>query len=379
MKGNALKILIIEIICILCSMVFNVLNIVIEPYIIAGFLAVLLGATIFLIGFKKSPFIKQKNKFIAVVVITLALLFITYMLGFLAGFLKSSYNRTLYGIVANTLPIVLITIFSELLRYQFCKEGNKVNLFLAVVAIVSIDIAYGLSIYKLNDNFALLEFVCVVILPSISKNVVMTLYSSKYGYTITLVYCLITSTYEYMVPIIPAYDTYLNSIMLIIMPIINYQFINFYLKKREKVDTRNKGIPSKIFVTLCVLFLIFVVCLYSNLFRYWVATIASGSMSPTIEVGDIVVVDKYYQENPSNLEVGDVLVFKVRSTLYTHRIISIVQRNNNYYIRTKGDYKDNVEDSWVVTKEDIVGKVVFKIKFIGLPSVWLHNMLSSDY
>jgi len=102
-------------------------------------------------------------------------------------------------------------------------------------------------------------------------------------------------------------------------------------------------------------------------------------MSPTIEVGDIVVVDKYYQENPSNLEVGDVLVFKVRSTLYTHRIISIVQRNNNYYIRTKGDYKDNVEDSWVVTKEDIVGKVVFKIKFIGLPSVWLHNMLSSDY
>ena len=97
-----------------------------------------------------------------------------------------------------------------------------------------------------------------------------------------------------------------------------------------------------------------------------------------INVGDIVVVDKYYAENPSELVVGDILVFKVRNTLYTHRIISIVVKNNNYYIRTKGDYKDNAEDSWIVLRGDIVGKVKFRIRYLGLPSVWLHNLIKGD-
>ena len=156
------------------------------------------------------------------------------------------------------------------------------------------------------------------------------------------------------------------------------QFIKFYLRKREKRDIRDKGIGSKIFVALCVLFLIIVIGIYSNLFRYWVATIASGSMSPTIDVGDIVVIDKWYQDNPGGLRNGDILVFKIKNTLYTHRIINITEKNNNYYIRTKGDYKDNAEDSWVVLRGDIIGKVNFKIKYLGLPSVWLHNLLKGD-
>jgi hypothetical protein len=66
------------------------------------------------------------------------------------------------------------------------------------------------------------------------------------------------------------------------------------------------------------------------------------------------------------------------NTHYTHRIINITEKNNNYYIKTKGDYKDNAEDAWIVTKSDIVGKVVYKIKYLGLPSVWLHNLIKGD-
>ena len=282
------------------------------------------------------------------------------------------------GIILNTGSILLLVLGSELFRYQYSTKGNKFNFVLGIIALIMIDVVYSINFYNFVDNFVLLEFICVVVLPSISKNIVLSLLAKRYGYKVTIAYSAIMAVYEYVVPITPSYDSYLRSIISIIIPIINMLFVNFYLREAKKEDTRNKNIGSRIFVILCVIFLVFIIGIYSNLFRYWVATIASGSMSPTIEVGDIVVVDKYYAENPQELVVGDVIVFKVKNTLYTHRIISIVVKNNNYYIRTKGDYKDNAEDSWVVLRGDIIGKVNFKIKYLGLPSVWLHNLLKGD-
>ena len=378
MKSNVLKICILEIICILFTIPSVFFGVRYNEYLIPGFLILIFAISIYLLGFKKDKLLKTNKTVIVVGVVTLSILFITYAIGFLTGFVRSPYNRGIMGILLNTGSILLLVTSSELLRYQFCTKGNKLNFVLAVITFIMVDIAYNLNFYNFVDNFVLLEFICVVVLPSVSKNIVMTIFAKNYGYKVPLTYSLIMARYEYIVAITPNYDSYLRSIVSIVIPIINMLFVNFYLKKAKREDTRNKNIGSKIFITLCVLFLVFLIGIYSNLFRYWVATIASGSMSPTIEVGDIVVVDKYYAENPQDLVVGDVLVFKVKNTLYTHRIISIVVRNNNYYIRTKGDYKDNAEDSWVVLRGDIVGKVVFKIKYLGLPSVWLHNLVKGN-
>ena len=378
MKSNIIKIVLLEILCIIFAIPSIFFGVRYDEYIIPLFLIIVFAISVFLFGFKKDKLVRSNKTVIVVAVVTLSILFITYAIGFLTGFVKSPYNHGIVGIIMNTGSIILLVGSMELLRYQFTTKGNLTTMILSVIAFVMIDMTYNLNFYNFYDNFVLLEFACVVILPSISKNIVMSILSKNYGYKVTISYTLIMATYEYIAPITPNYDDYLRSIVSIVMPIINMQFVNFYLRKRVKEDVRKKNTGSKIFIGLCVLFLIFLIGIYSNLFRYWVATIASGSMSPTIEVGDIVVVDKWYAENPSELKVGDVLVFKVRNTLYTHRIISIVVKNNNYYIRTKGDYKDNAEDSWIVLKGDIVGKVAFKIKYLGLPSVWLHNLVKGD-
>ena len=376
MKGNARKILILEILFILFASIVIATGKTLNVYLLAVILCALFAASVYFIGFKKIGFNSQKKAIIASVLITISIIIITYGIGFLSGYVKSPYSKNLITMFMNVFPAIAVIIPAELFRYQCCRGNDKYNIILSVIALILADVLFSMSFYKLNDNFALLQFVCVVVLPSISKNIVLSIFSNKYGYWVSLVYPLIVGTYEYIVPIMPAYDEYLTSIILIVMPIINLQFIKFYLRKRDKRDIRDKGIGSKIFVALCVLFLIIVIGIYSNLFRYWVATIASGSMSPTIDVGDIVVIDKWYQDNPGGLRNGDILVFKIKNTLYTHRIINITEKNNNYYIRTKGDYKDNAEDSWVVVKSDIIGKVKFKIKYLGLPSVWLHRLLA---
>lgn len=378
MKSNVIKISILEILCILFAIPSIFFGVRYNEYLISGFMLLLFAVSIYLLGFKKDKLVNSKKTVIVVSIVTISILFTTYAIGFLTGFVKSPYNRGIMGIILNTGSILLLVLGSELFRYQYSTKGNKFNFVLGIIALIMIDVVYSINFYNFVDNFVLLEFICVVVLPSISKNIVLSLLAKRYGYKVTIAYSAIMAVYEYVVPITPSYDSYLRSIISIIIPIINMLFVNFYLRQAKKEDTRNKNIGSRIFVILCVIFLVFIIGIYSNLFRYWVATIASGSMSPTIEVGDIVVVDKYYAENPQELVVGDVIVFKVKNTLYTHRIISIVVKNNNYYIRTKGDYKDNAEDSWVVLRGDIIGKVNFKIKYLGLPSVWLHNLLKGD-
>ena len=117
------------------------------------------------------------------------------------------------------------------------------------------------------------------------------------------------------------------------------------------------------------------IALFSNLFPIWIAAVGSGSMEPTIMIGDAIIVDKSVAKDPSKLTVGDVLVFKIQDTIYTHRIIEIKKVNGNLAMITKGDREGQAVDTWVVTSENIIGRVKFKISYVGWPTVWLSRMV----
>ena len=94
---------------------------------------------------------------------------------------------------------------------------------------------------------------------------------------------------------------------------------------------------------------------YANLFGYTFFEVATGSMYPTIEVGDIVVVNitKDVKEN-------DIIVYKDGENFITHRLI---KKNDEEFI-TKGD-ANNTEDL-PIRENVILGKVVNKISHIGI-------------
>lgn len=117
------------------------------------------------------------------------------------------------------------------------------------------------------------------------------------------------------------------------------------------------------------------IALFSNLFPYWIAAVGSGSMEPTINIGDAIVVDKTVQDHLDRLSVGDVLVFKIKDTIYTHRIIELRETNGNYAITTQGDREGQAIDTWVVTNKDVIGIVKFKINYVGWPTVWLSRIV----
>ncbi len=94
----------------------------------------------------------------------------------------------------------------------------------------------------------------------------------------------------------------------------------------------------------------------TSVFGYSLLEVVSGSMEPTIHVGDLILIDT----KDSVYHVNDIVTFKdVNGDFVTHRILHIEEGE----MVTKGD-NNNTEDSAMSTK-DIVGKYLFRIPNAG--------------
>lgn len=92
--------------------------------------------------------------------------------------------------------------------------------------------------------------------------------------------------------------------------------------------------------------------------------VLSGSMTPIMLPGDLIVVKSVYQ---NELNVGDVVAFQPPgskpNTLVTHRIISLEEGKERLF-QTKGD-ANNDKDTFKVPASNAVGKMILVIPFVG--------------
>lgn len=86
---------------------------------------------------------------------------------------------------------------------------------------------------------------------------------------------------------------------------------------------------------------------YANIFGYTFFEVATGSMDPTIDVGDVIIVKITNEVNEN-----DIIVCNKDNAFITHRLIKIEEDN----FITKGD-ANNTEDE-PMQKSDLIGKVV---------------------
>ena len=70
---------------------------------------------------------------------------------------------------------------------------------------------------------------------------------------------------------------------------------------------------------------------YVNIFGYSILSTATGSMSPTIEKGDIIII-----KLGDEIKENDIITYKQGNVLITHRIEKI----DGNTIITKGDYNN---------------------------------------
>lgn len=371
--------LIMSLVFLLNILVKNIIN----EYIVFFTICMALGLIIFLMGYEKDQNLDNNTKkklLLYVGIYCVGFIILEFGLGLILDYIKTPYKRDLLNILNNILSITIIIISSEFLRYMLVKKGEKqkIILILAFILFVLLDLTLNAKYYNLDNLSELLKYGTIVFLPSIFKNYILTKFAHQYGISQNILYRLILELYIYIVPFTPDLGIYLESVLLMAFPLLLNGIITIGFEKEKKKDFRKSKLKKRVITTTIVLIVSIIVALNSNLFRFWVAAIGSGSMEPTINIGDVIVVDKYYQNHLDKLKEGDILVFKIGKKIYTHRIIGIEEKNGNYYFKTKGDRKGQIEDSWTVTNKDVIGIVKFKIKYIGYPTVWLSEILEES-
>ncbi len=106
----------------------------------------------------------------------------------------------------------------------------------------------------------------------------------------------------------------------------------------------------------------------TSVFGYAMLEVVSGSMEPTIRVGDLVIIDTNYHDYQKN----DIVTFRdTNGSFVTHRIVSIQDDK----MITKGDH-NNSQDEEMPTK-NIVGKYLFRLQGVGTILTSLKNPVVS--
>lgn len=94
--------------------------------------------------------------------------------------------------------------------------------------------------------------------------------------------------------------------------------------------------------------------------------VVGGSMEPTLEIGDVVIIKKLPQEQ---IKVGDILTYKLSENgdYCTHRIIEIDENGN---FKTQGDANDS-PDPAIVKYNNVIGITYYKFHYIPVFFEWL--------
>ena len=100
-----------------------------------------------------------------------------------------------------------------------------------------------------------------------------------------------------------------------------------------------------------------------ELFGWSRAVILSGSMEPSMSIGDLVIVHR-----EKEYRVGDIVVFDSGGLSVTHRILEKAQEG----FVTKGD-ANNVPDKELLSENHIIGRVAVVIPMVGKAVLFLKN------
>jgi signal peptidase len=92
-------------------------------------------------------------------------------------------------------------------------------------------------------------------------------------------------------------------------------------------------------------------------------TVMSGSMTPTILTGDVVLDERIH---PLDARIGDIITFQdpQRARLLTHRLRSVRRVGDKLQMVTKGD-ANNATEQWAIPVRGELGRVRYRVPMVG--------------
>jgi signal peptidase I len=110
-------------------------------------------------------------------------------------------------------------------------------------------------------------------------------------------------------------------------------------------------------------------------FGHPIMVVLSGSMSPTIKTGDLIIDNPVSAQSAKKLHPGQVITFYDQPgsrTVITHRIVAVVHQRGQVLYRTKGD-ANNAPDAILRRPSTVIGTYAGKVPRGGYFLTNLHK------
>lgn len=354
---------------------FSIINFFIPSVFMGGKYLILLGTVLGVLYYLMGvDFSRRSNDMIIlrnILIYVISYYLIIYLAGLYLGFSKTIYSYSFTNLTVNIIPSILTIIAVEIIRGELIYKTNnsKLIIVLSCITFALFEVSIDFAAYDLYIKDNLYQFIGLLVLPSIAKNILMSVIHSKTDKYPAMVYRFSMETVGFLLWIEPSTGPYIKSVLLILLPIlIGLMILSIDKKVKTSPETSKKN--THVYSILTAILLL-IVLINSGLVRYQSLVIGSNSMKDYMEKGDVILIEQ--TKNHEKYNVGDIMAFYYDGKIIVHRIVLKEKRDGSIYYKTKGD-NNNKEDAAYITENMIKGKVLFRIKFIGLPSVWLSEL-----
>jgi signal peptidase I len=306
----------------------------------------------------------------------------------------TSFGRN--PLTSGSLPLNILYFSSglvgtELVRAQLVSTfpRHKRLIGMALVTALFTIVSFSPSLYlSLEGPAGTAKFLGLNLLPAISGSLLASYLALIGGPIASITYMGILQAFQWMSPILPTPDWTIQALISTVAPAVGFIIVNEGTKpftlfrhglmsQKEVAQRTHKTKKQPIPFSWIAIALVALLLLWSNagLLGFQPSIIASGSMQPNLNVGDMAIV---IASKPADIKIGDIIQYQGESEPIIHRVINKFQQQGQTYFITKGD-ANNAEDPKPVSESQIVGKAAFTIPKLGWASIWLKEAASVAY
>lgn len=376
MKSEKVRLYTIEITLIiffLLAMIFN--NVITRP-VIAIVLLVFMVISKLLIKSEKQTLTTSTQITVLLIGIGLIYVILLYMLGIFTGFYTSTVQLSIWSIWNYIIPYIVIIISAENIRKTLLLKEGKYSKAIVLVMMVLLDVIINTNIYSLNtvnDYFVLVSF---IIFASIANNLLFNYIILKHrNAEAIIIYRLITTLYSYILPVSPDIYIFLECIIKMVVPYLVYMILErIYGSKKVTISVTQRK-KDRVITIVYYIIIVIIAILVSCKFKYGVMIVGSGSMTGTLNKGDIIFYEKYGKND--EIEDGQIIVFNKDDMKIIHRIIEQKLMGTEIRYYTKGDANQNKDDGYRERK-DIIGQVKARIPYVGYLTLWVNDFIGGS-
>lgn len=370
MNKDKFKIYVLEFVLFLFLLFALFESNIITKSLLACFL--LIYMFICMIFLKKRQILPIYHKQVLILMCVFAFIYLAvfYLMGLYFGYYEATVKLSLWSVWNYIIPLSIIIISSEVIRHILLSQKGKKPKVLVFTIMVLIDLIIYTGVYDLANLSDLLAVIGFIFFASVACNLLYNYISIRFGYKGIIIYRMFTALYVYFIPIVPDIYIFFRSVLRMVYPYMIYLVIDYTYAKRnliaDYVDQKKKVVN----MTILVIFATLISMLVSCQFRFGIIVIGSGSMTGTLNVGDATVYERYDNQE---IEEGDVIIFNSGGIRIIHRVVDIKEINGQTRYYTKGDANIEMDEDYI-TEKDIVGFSLFRIRYIGYPSIWIKDI-----